>query len=182
MIDTSTAIASPWRRVAAWLLDYLVIAAYLILLTAASIGLLASPVGSAFSAAMRQPITAELFEILLLTGPVVLYFALTEASARQATLGKRALGIVVVGPGGGRLSLGRAIVREAVRFLPWELSHALIWRAVLSPQRNSLTALETAGFAVVYLLVLAYLVSLFVGSQHRTLYDRLAGSLVMRKA
>jgi uncharacterized RDD family membrane protein YckC len=181
VIGTSTAIASPWRRVAAWLLDYLVIAAYLILLTAVSIGLLASPVGTAFSAAMRQPIPAELFGILLLTGPVVLYFALMEASARQATLGKRALGIVVVGPGGGRLSLGRAIVREAVRFLPWELSHALIWRAVLSPQRNSLTALETAGFAVVYLLVFAYLVSLFVGSQHRTLYDRLAGSRVMRR-
>ncbi len=36
------------------------------------------------------------------------------------------------------------------------------------------------GFAVVYLLVFAYVISLFVGSQHRTLYDRVAGSRVMR--
>jgi uncharacterized RDD family membrane protein YckC len=181
MVALGAAFASPWRRVAAWSLDYLVIAAYLILLTAASLGTLASPAGPAFSGAMRDPISAELLGILLLTGPVVLYFALTEASAWQATLGKRAVGIVVVGPGGKRLTVGRAVGREGVRFLPWEMSHALIWRAVFSPQRNSLTALETAGFAVVYLLVFAYLVSLFVDSQHRTVYDRLAGSRVMRK-
>jgi len=36
------------------------------------------------------------------------------------------------------------------------------------------------GFAAVYLLLFAYLVSLFVGSQHRTLYDRVAGSRVVR--
>jgi Na+/H+ antiporter NhaC len=36
------------------------------------------------------------------------------------------------------------------------------------------------GFAVVYLLLFVYLVSLFVGSQHRTVYDRLAGSRVLR--
>jgi uncharacterized RDD family membrane protein YckC len=181
MVAGDMAVASPWRRIAAWMLDYLLIAAYLVLLAAASLGLLASPGGSSFAAAMRQPIPAELIEILTLTGPVVLYFALMEASPWQATLGKRAFGILVVGPLGTRLTVGRALVREGVRFLPWELSHALIWRAVLSPQRNSPTTLEAVGFAVVYMLVFAYLVSLFVGAQHRTIYDRIAGSRVMRK-
>jgi uncharacterized RDD family membrane protein YckC len=177
---TLAGIASPWRRVAAWMLDYVVIAAYLVLLTAASIGILASPLALAFNAALRQPTTAELVGFLVLTTPVVLYFAVLEASAWQATLGKRALGIIVTGPAGARLTVWRAVVREGVRFLPWELSHALLWRLALSPARNSFPAWAAVGFAVVDVLVFAYLVTLFFGSQHRTVYDRLAGSWVIR--
>jgi uncharacterized RDD family membrane protein YckC len=172
-------VASPWRRVAAWLLDYLVILAYLIVLTAASLGTQLSPAASEFSSALARPITAELVGFLTLTGPVILYFALCEASTWQATLGKRALRIVVVGPGGKRLPIGRAIVREAVRFLPWEMAHALIWPLALPPHVEPLPV-TIGGFAVVYLLILIYLVSLFVGSQHRTVYDRIAGSRVMQ--
>jgi uncharacterized RDD family membrane protein YckC len=181
MLAGGVAIASPWRRVAAWMLDYLVILAYLILLTAASIGTSSSPGGSVFTFALERPITAELVGFLTLTGPVILYFALTEASAWQATLGKRALRIVLVGQDGRRLPLGRAIVREVVRFLPWEMAHALIWPLALPPHQEPLPV-TIGGFAAVYLLLFAYLVSLFVGSQHRTLYDRVAGSRVVRSA
>ena len=181
MSETIAAVASPWRRIAAWMLDYLVIAAYLVVLTAVSLGVLATPAGPALNAALTRPFTAELVGFLALTTPVVLYFALLEASTWQATLGKRALGIVVAGPAGGRLTMGRALLREAVRFLPWELSHAIIWRLALSPARSSFPAWAGLGFTLVYLLVFAYLVTLFFGSQHRTLYDRLAGSWVLRR-
>jgi hypothetical protein len=83
------------------------------------------------------------------------------------------------GPRGTRLSFRRAIVREAVRFLPWELAHSLIWPLALPPHLEPLPV-TIGGFAVVYLLLLVYLVSLFVGSEHRTVYDRLAGSRVLR--
>ena len=162
------------------MLDYLVIAGYLILLAALSLGALASPAASMLNAALTRPATAELVGFLTLTTPVVLYFALLEASAWQATLGKRALGIIVAGPAGGQLTVGRALVREAARFLPWEMSHALIWRLALLPAKSSFPGWATIGFAVVYLIVFAYLVTLFLGSQHRTIYDRLAGSLVLR--
>ncbi len=181
MSEATAAIASPWRRVAAWMLDYVVIAAYLILLTAASLAVLATPAGPALNAALTRPFTAELVGFLTLTTPVVLYFALLESSTWQATLGKRTLGIVVAGPDGGRLTVGRALAREATRFLPWELSHAIIWRLALSPAKNSFPAWAGVGFALVYLIVFAYLVTLFFGSQHRTLYDRLAGSWVLRR-
>jgi uncharacterized RDD family membrane protein YckC len=172
-------VASPARRIAAWLLDYLVILAYLIVLTAASLITQVSPAASVFSSALTKPITAELVGFLTLTGPVILYFAITEASAWQATLGKRALRIVVVGPGGARLPFVRAILREAVRFLPWEMAHSLIWPLALPPHLEPLPV-TIGGFAVVYLLLFAYLVSLLVGSEHRTVYDRLAGSRVLR--
>lgn len=180
MIAVVLAVASPWRRIAAWMIDYLVILAYLIVVTATSLETLSSPAASGFSSALARPTTAELVGFLTLTGPVILYFALTEASAWQATLGKRALRIVVVGPGGRPLPFGRAIIREVVRFLPWEMAHALIWPLALPPHLEPLPV-TIGGFAMVYLIVFAYLVSLFVGSEHRTIYDRIAGSRVMQR-
>jgi uncharacterized RDD family membrane protein YckC len=173
--------ASPLRRIVAWLLDYLLIAVYLVLLAAVSLGLRVSPVQAGFNNAMSQPVTAELLGFVLLTLPVVLYFALREASPLRATLGKRALRLAVVDANGGRLPTRRALLREGVRFLPWELSHALLWRVALSPDRGSIAVWVTAGFGVVYALVLLYLVTLFIGSQHRTAYDRLAGSIVIQR-
>ncbi len=180
MSGAGAPFASPWRRIAAWCLDYLVIAGYLVALTALSLGLQAIGLRSGFNTAMSSATTAELLGFVFLTAPVLLYFAILEASSWQATLGKRALGVVVVGASRGRLSLGRALVREAVRFLPWELSHALLWRVALAPDKNSASGWVTGGFAAVYLLVFVYLVTLFVGTQHRTLYDRVAGSYVLR--
>jgi uncharacterized RDD family membrane protein YckC len=173
--------ASPIRRIVAWLLDDLLIAAYLVLLTAVSLGLRVSGVQAGFNNAMSQPVTAELLGFVLLTLPVVLYFALLEASPLRSTLGKRALRVAVVEANGDRLSTRRALLREAVRFLPWELSHALLWRVALSPDRGSISLWVTAGFGVVYALVLIYLATLFIGSQHRTVYDRLAGSIVIQR-
>jgi uncharacterized RDD family membrane protein YckC len=172
--------ASPLRRIGAWLLDYLLIAAYLVLLTAVSLALRASPAQAGFNSAMSQPATAEILGFFLLTVPVVLYFALLEASPHRSTLGKRALRLAVVQRDGRRLSVARALLREAVRFLPWELSHALLWRVALSQDRASISLWVTAGFGVVYALVLLYLVTLLIGS-HRTVYDRLAGSIVIQR-
>jgi uncharacterized RDD family membrane protein YckC len=172
--------ASPFRRVGAWLLDYLLIAAYLVVLTVASLGLRISPMEAGLGGALSRPVAAELAGFLLLTLPVVLYFALCEASRWQATLGKRALRLAVVDARGGRLTPRRALLREAVRFLPWELSHALLFQVALSTNRGSISILVTAGFVAVYGLVLLYLVTLFIGS-HRTIYDRLAGSIVIQR-
>jgi uncharacterized RDD family membrane protein YckC len=166
------------RRVGAWLLDYLIVAAYLVVLTAASLGLLASPLHTTFSAALSQSVTAELGGFLLLTAPVILYFGLLEASPWQATIGKRALGVVVTSRNGERLPVGRALTREAIRFLPWEMSHALIWQIVLSPGGRSFPPWIAVGFGLVYVFVFILLFTLFVGSNHRTLYDRIAGSVV----
>jgi uncharacterized RDD family membrane protein YckC len=171
-------VASPLRRVAAWLLDYLILAAYLVVLTAGSLGLLASPLHVAFTDALSRPLTAELGGFLLLTLPVVLYFALLEASPWRATIGKRTLGVIVTSLDGERLPVARALVREAIRFLPWEISHALVWQVVLTQGGRSFPPWIAVGFGLVYLLVITYLVTLFIGSTHRTLYDRLAGSVV----
>lgn len=45
------------------------------------------------------------------------YYASMNASSRQATLGKMALGLKVLGPGGDRLTFPRALGRELAKFL-----------------------------------------------------------------
>ena len=123
-----TATPAPgWRRVTAYLVDYLVIAAYVALLTGASF---ASGASRRLDFALSgNPALGQLVAFVALTLPVVLYFAVSEASPWQGTLGKRALSIrVVAHGGGGRLSLRRTLLRAALKFAPWELAHTVLWR------------------------------------------------------
>ena len=67
-----------------------------------------------------------------------LYFALTESSAAQATLGKRLIGIKVTDSHGRRIGLGRAVARFFAAALSWltmNLGHAL---AAWTPERRAL--------------------------------------------
>ena len=170
---------NPVRRLAAWTLDYLVIAGYLVVLTAVSIGILASGLHKLFASAWSSALTAEVMGFVLLTLPVVLYFAFCEASSSNATLGKRALGLRVLQNNGDRLGLRRSLLRSALKFLPWELAHFSIWQFVYgSSSRANPPTLALVSIGIVYLLVAAYLVTLFVGRSHRTIYDRIAGTRV----
>ncbi|MCD9098870.1 RDD family protein [Luteimonas fraxinea] len=62
-----------------------------------------------------------LIAVIYLAWPLVsgLYYVLMESSARQATLGKMAVGIKVTGLDGGRISRGRAFARWASHLLAY---------------------------------------------------------------
>jgi uncharacterized RDD family membrane protein YckC len=169
--------ASLWRRILAFALDYLVIAAYLLLLVGLSLAAnFVFPNGprSIFS----NPIKGEIVGFFLITLPVTLYFALFESSRWQATWGKRVLGLKVIGPEGTGLSRTRALGRTALKFIPWELAHACVWQISFAPQNPS--PLIFIGFGLVWVLVGANLVSLLVGKTWQTLYDRIVGSFVVK--
>lgn len=59
-----------------------------------------------------------LVEMLIIPG-MVLYAALMESSKYQATLGKQALGIKVVGKNGERILFGQAVLRFGLKFLSY---------------------------------------------------------------
>src|SRR3984893_4254162 len=116
------------QRIVAFLLDYLIIAGYLVLLVIVSIGLGFGPLRSEFRAMFADPNSSEISAFLLLVLPVILYFALFEHSSWQATWGKRKLRLRVTSIHGTRLSLIRSLVRSLLKFVPWELTHACLWR------------------------------------------------------
>ena len=87
-----------WRRVAAWILDYVVIIVIMMVL------------GAVLSVAGKPQQIAPL--VLLMYGLLPwLYFAISESSSAQGTLGKSAAGIRVTDFRGERLSFGRATGR-----------------------------------------------------------------------
>ena len=81
---------------------------------------------------LESPWTGQVMSFLLMTVPFTLYFALCESSAKQASLGKRTLGLVVSRETGGRVSFGFALLRNAVKFTPWEFGHIVTWQAVFA--------------------------------------------------
>ena len=173
------AYAGLWPRALAFGVDYIVIAAHLVLLVAAGVALRALAPGLA-GALFGNPYAGELTGFVLITLPVTLYFALGDASARQGTWGKHKLGLRVQRLDGQRLSRPRALCRAALKFIPWELAHACIWHITFAGAHPS--PLISAGFALVWLLVAANLLSLLVSRKHQTLYDWASGTVVARSA
>lgn len=67
-----------------------------------------------------------------MTAPVILYFALSESSRAQATLGRRAPGLRVVMKSGTRVPVSAWILRSCIMFLPWECGHIVANQAAFS--------------------------------------------------
>ena len=174
-----TTYANLRLRIAAFLLDYLIIAAYIVVLIVVSVLLGFGPLRQTFQVLFANPDSSEISAFLLLVLPVILYFVLFESSSRQATPGKSKLGLRVTGTHGERLSLGRSLVRSLIKFLPWELTHACLWRIPgwpFNPQAPS--PIISAGLILVWIIVGAYVISLLMSKKHQTLYDMIAGSYV----
>jgi uncharacterized RDD family membrane protein YckC len=160
-------------RAAALALDFLIIAGYAAVLAIFSILLLLT---TSIEERLDSPWIRDLVAFVTLILPVILYFAFQEGSSRQATLGKRKMKLKVIDQHGRRLGLGRALLRSGLKFLPWQLAHTTvfqIWAGNTSPLLFGLSILAQ-------LLVVVYLLSLWLNKRHRTPYDWLAGTGVIK--
>ncbi len=119
-----------WKRVAAALIDRLILAIPCLLVAGLLLAPLIPSVLSAISAASAAGTKVNLppdmvaslnwrgyFLQLLNIVIYWLYFAYMESGPRQATWGKRALGIKVVGADGNRISFARATGRRFASFV-----------------------------------------------------------------
>lgn len=130
MSDATTADDQPrgdgryagfWLRAVAVLIDGLI--------TGVAVFVVSFLVGFAigFSSATSggDPVTAQVVSGLLGQGIAVigtrLYFALMESSSMQATLGKKAMGLIVVDVDGRRISFGRATGRYFAKILSFAI-------------------------------------------------------------
>lgn len=102
----TTTYAGFWRRVAAVIIDGLILSVVTVPLT------LAVGAGDTYAEAARSSAASSVSAVV-----TWLYYALMESSARQATLGKMALGIIVTDIEGRRIGFGKATGRHFAKIL-----------------------------------------------------------------
>jgi len=178
------------RRMAAYLLDGLVILLYLAVLSGLSWSLRGFGVSLWFGT--ESPEVAQCVTMVFLSIPAALYLGLCESSRRQATIGKRLLGLRVESLEGGRIKRSQALARAGLKlFLPWEIAHYNLYQMaepmLVEPQMELaelMEQIEPSGWELVFMnlpmvLILMYVVSLF-RRQGRTVYDQLTRTRVVR--
>src|SRR5262245_23503423 len=165
-----------WQRVGAFVLDYFLIATYLI-----SITVLFWFIDQRFNLnpwLFTDRVRAQIAAFSLVTFPVTLYFVFQDSSAKQATWGKERVLLKVVHRNGNRISFWSALARTALKFIPWEISHTLLWE--ISFSQGSLSAFINYGYALVYLLIGLNIASVVMTKKKQSLYDLLAGTYVLK--
>jgi uncharacterized RDD family membrane protein YckC len=100
-----------WKRLAAFVLDYIIV----VVMAAMAGGV----IGGFYGISAGAPTDDAASGLGAVAGLLVwwLYYALMESSSRQATLGKLALGIKVVDRQGNAVSFGRATARNLTKLL-----------------------------------------------------------------
>jgi uncharacterized RDD family membrane protein YckC len=124
---------------------------------------------------LGSPWAGQAIGFLTITVPFTLYLALFESSPMRASLGKRALGLVVSQETGGRLSFGSALLRNAVKFTPWEFGHIVTWQGFFSGEEG-LPAWVLGPATIAFVGPVWWLVAIIATG--RTPYDRWASARV----
>lgn len=171
----ASGIRRPRARILAWLIDWACILCWAAVTAAVGIPL--------YLTGITGPATFLALNIIagaVMVVPVTIALAVCEATARHASLGKRATGLIVVRVGtDAPVRFLRALGRNTLKIaLPWTLGHAAVIGLHGSRAESSVPAPIVALTAVAYLLPIAYVASLSIGSG-RTPYDHICGTDVV---
>jgi uncharacterized RDD family membrane protein YckC len=175
--DSDKAYAGVVRRAGAYLVDCAVMtAAFVILQTFIFLPLRHRLIGSD-EWLMAGGIPLEIYTLLTISLPTWLYFAWSEQSTWQATIGKRAFRLIVTDIGGERIGFGRAMLRTVIKMLPWELSHLTVnlpTSIMYEPEPEF-----RFGFLVVFALLVLYPALILLTRRHQSLHDLIAKTIVL---
>ena len=121
------------------------------------------------------PLALNLVGLALVVLPVTIALTLLECGRYEATPGKLKFGLRVrVDPTGERISWQRSLLRNLLKLgVPWSLGHLA---AIALAAGGGVDA--QIGAILSMAVPIAYVVTLFVGDR-RTIYDRLAGTMVI---
>jgi uncharacterized RDD family membrane protein YckC len=157
-----------FRRLAAFVLDYLIIAAYALLV----FGLMRI---LGLADLNLTPISRQLLGLIALTLPVFLYFYLMEKSGSRATLGKKAMGISICSI--SENIEPKILLRNILKFLPWEIAHAGVhWVVYYSYSENDVPLWVWLLLIIPQIIMITYLLSIILSRGETSLYDRMANT------
>lgn len=156
------------RRICAYAIDVALLATVLIPLT------FAIQVLTGYRATTGLEVWTA--SVLTISVPSWTYFAVSDASAGGATIGKRLLRVRTTAIDGARLAPTRALLRTAVKLAPWELTHFALFGLATTP--GTFDTIQVALVSSVYVLLAVYLIVAIGRSGKRSVHDLIAGSAV----
>lgn len=162
-------------RLKAFLFDYVLILLYMLAVFVVSV-LLFPSLQNLFQGSL---IIAQLTGFLVITLPVSLYFILCDSTLVGQSFGKKKMGIQVVDRYSEQLSIPRSIVRTMLKFLPWEMSHFLVYRLVNLGEQSVPLHLSMIGGAI-YVLIFAYILTAIFTRKKQSLYDLVCRTQVIK--
>lgn len=109
---------------------------------------------------LSGPWHSQAVGFLAMTLPIILYFSLFEASSWQATLGKRIMSLRVVDTDSVHTSFSTILLRNIVKFAPWELGHLVANQAIFS-STSSLPAWVYVPMFFAFALPLWWIISIY---------------------
>jgi uncharacterized RDD family membrane protein YckC len=112
---------------------------------------------------------------LTLLVPVILYSIILEAGKRHATLGKMKL--TVASTTSNTVTPGQIIIRNIVKFIPWQLAHTAIFHS-MAMQWN-FTPLWIAVMICVDILPFIW-IAFLLRKDHRGIHDLIAKTIVVQ--
>ena len=157
------------------MLDYLIIFAYLVVLAILNVFLFPS-VQNFFSESL---VVAQFTGFLMVTLPVSIYFIISDSVIGRQSFGKRYIGIKVVNEKDETISILHALCRTILKFLPWELSHYLVYRLIyLGDAEVPLNYYIIGG--IIYALMFAYILTTLFTKRKKSLYDIVVKTQVIK--
>jgi uncharacterized RDD family membrane protein YckC len=94
----------------------------------------------------------------------------------QASWGKSRTALKVTDGTGQRITFGRSLARTILKFVPWEISHTLVWETAFNP---ALAPAVLNGMIVsIYAILGANVLSVALTKTRQTLYDLACGTRV----
>ena len=113
--------------------------------------------------------------------PIWSYFALSEASTKQATLGKRLLGLRVTNTAGNRLRARHAWLRTIAKLGYLEIGHVAMFQFFSRPIAAQVPAqFPTSIIVVLYGLMGLYVAVMVLTPRRQSVHDLLVGTVVVQ--
>jgi uncharacterized RDD family membrane protein YckC len=166
------------KRLKAFAIDYFIIAIYIGFLFGAT--LLISRIFH-LHPGNTDPVTAELIAFTTLTLPVILYFVISENGRYAGTIGKRKLGLHVMSNTLIKASPAQLLLRNFIKFLPWELAHFFIYRLFSFTSINKpIPDWVLAGLIISQALAIIYLLCVIFIKNNRSIYELISQTRVVQ--
>jgi uncharacterized RDD family membrane protein YckC len=166
------------ERLKAFVIDYLIILIYIGMLFGATI-----LISNYFHLKLDNvnPAFGELIGFATLTLPVILYFTLSENGRYVGTIGKRKIGLQIMSKSLTKASFKQLLIRNCIKFLPWELAHFFIYRLFyFNSLSKTMPDWVLTGLIVSQGLALIYLLFIIFNKSNQGIYELLSGTIVVK--